>query len=265
MTKKFKIQLLGATEDNEHIRLSDFIEELNAVREALQEIDRRFYGDGNQTTEYRIVDLSHSSPSAVVVEPVPIDKDKDNAAAIVDRLLDGIRKINTGTAPADFDSRLLEKVSHIARPYKKRVRQVQIIDDNGPIIISQTFEASIERIVGDDQVSDGSVDGSLEMINFHRGANKFNIYPTVGPDRVACHFPGDLLEKAIASVGRYVRVSGKLKHKTRDRFLYGIEVESVEALPDEASLPSFQELRGIAPDFTGGLTSEEFVRRLRDG
>ena len=34
-------------------------------------------------------------------------------------------------------------------------------------------------------------------------------------------------------------------------------------LPEDDELPSLLDLRGTAPDITGDLSSEEFVRRLR--
>ncbi len=37
----FTIQLIGSVEDNENIRLSDFIQELTSIKETLIEIDRR--------------------------------------------------------------------------------------------------------------------------------------------------------------------------------------------------------------------------------
>ena len=262
--KKLTIQLRGAFEDGEHVRLFDFVQELEAVREALDEIDSQFFGHGHPTTDYRVVDLRHNSPAAVILEPFPLDPQKNNAAAVVDRLLNTIRNINEGSVPADIDSVTLEKIGKIAKPYKRRVQEVLITCDNEQVRVPKTFEASIVKIIGEDQIFDGSFDGMLEMINFHGGVNRFNIYPTVGPARLNCRFSDELLKPAIEAVGKYVRVTGKIKQKQRDRFPYGIDAAQVETLPTEVDLPSFKDIRGIAPNLTGGMTSEDFVRSLRN-
>ena len=38
----------------------------------------------------------------------------------------------------------------------------------------------------------------------------------------------------------------------------------LKGLPREEELPSPSEIRGIDPDFTGELTTEEYIRRLRE-
>lgn len=262
--KRLTIQLLGAPEDSEHIRLFDFVQELEAIREALEEIDSQFFGDGHPTTDYRVVDLRHASPSAVILEPFAIERNHDHAAAVVDRLLETINNINEGVSPAEIDSATLEKIGKIARPYRRRVNDILLLTDGQKIRVSKTFEANITRIIGEDQVFDGSLDGTLEMINFHGGANRFKIYPTIGPSYISCRFSSEILAKAIEAVGQYIRVSGKVKQKKRDRFPYGIDVEGIDILPAEEELPTLHSLRGIAPELAGGLSSVEFVRKLRD-
>jgi hypothetical protein len=264
MAKRLTLQLRGAMEDDEHVRLSDFVEELEAVREALNAIDERLIGHGDRTTDYRVVDLRHSSPASVVLESFAIDSMEDHSADVVDSFLDSIRQINEGIAPPKLDSSLLKKLGNIASPYHKNVREVVFLADNQEIIVSPTFEANIITIVGEDSITDGRLDGMLEMINLHRGVNRFSIYPTIGPGKVTCHFSNELSQKAIESVGRHIRVSGKLKLKKIDRYPYGIEVESIEILPADADLPTFADIYGIAPDFTEGLSSVEFIRAIRN-
>lgn len=262
--KRLKIRLIGAIEDSEHLLFADFVQQLSVIREALDGIDGEFFGHGTPTTNYRVVDLSHSSPAAVILEPFPIDKQQNNAAAVVERLLDAVRQINQGTSPDDMDSIMLEKIGKIARPYRRHVSEVVLSSDGEEVRISKTFEANIEKIIGEDLVFDGHLDGTLEMINFHREANKFQIFPLIGASKITCHFPGELLPKAIQSVGKNIRVHGKLKQKQRDRYPYGVDVNEIEILPIETDLPTFADIRGIAPNFTGGISSVEFVQRLRN-
>ena len=45
----------------------------------------------------------------------------------------------------------------------------------------------------------------------------------------------------------------------------GSSTFDIEAFPPESELPDWEDLRGCAPDATGGQPSEVFVRELRDG
>ncbi len=44
-----------------------------------------------------------------------------------------------------------------------------------------------------------------------------------------------------------------------------LDVGKIEAFPPESDLPDWEDLRGRAPDATGDLSSEAFVRELRSG
>lgn len=66
-------------------------------------------------------------------------------------------------------------------------------------------------------------------------------------------------------IGREVRAKGKLTYRSRENFPAYIQVQELEILPPDEDLPSIMEIKGIAPNLTGGKSSEEFIRGLRDG
>ncbi len=71
------------------------------------------------------------------------------------------------------------------------------------------------------------------------------------------------MNNAIAGINHYVNVKGALRYKRRDKFPYAVNDAEIEVYPDEQKLPSIFDLKGIAPDATGDLKSEDFVRKLR--
>jgi hypothetical protein len=105
----------------------------------------------------------------------------------------------------------------------------------------------------------------LEQINIHEAANVFHIYPETGPKKVTCRFPSALYDDAVSAVGKRVEVFGTLKYRARATFPHEIAVRQIETFPPTHELPDWEDLRGRAPDATGGLPSEVFVRGLRDG
>lgn len=110
----------------------------------------------------------------------------------------------------------------------------------------------------------GEVEGRLESMNIRGDRSVFHIYPAVGPDKVECFFPADKLEDARNALTHRIRVRGELTYPAQSGFPRSVKVGSIERLPDDDALPSLMSLRGIAPDLTGGLSSEEFVRGLRN-
>ena len=104
----------------------------------------------------------------------------------------------------------------------------------------------------------------LEQINIHLGANTFYIYPDIGPKEITCRFPNRLFDDAVSAVGKRVEVFGTLQYRVGVPFPHLIEVDNVEAFPPDYELPDWDDLRGRAPDATGELSSEAFIRELRD-
>lgn len=261
--KTLTVRLKGSRADDENVRLSDFVEALAAVRDVLTGIDHVLTKSEVPSTDYKIVGL-HRGSAEVVIEAIPIDGASDNTMTVLDKFFVGLEQIREGSAPQEFDSILLEKFGRLARGYKKNIREMVFMRNGSHVAVGTTFQAQVTTIIGEDEISRGSISGMLERINLHLGANVFVIYPIVGPSKVACHFPPNLLENAIRSVNQYINVSGELRYKVRDKFPYAIEVDAIEPYPDEKELPTIFDLRGIAPNATGNLSPAQFIRKLRD-
>ena len=110
----------------------------------------------------------------------------------------------------------------------------------------------------------GSVEGKLEMVSIH-ASPRFAIYHAISGHSVRCKFdPHQLLDVVKEALGKRVIVSG-LVHFNFKHEPIRVEIEDLMILPKEDELPSPSEIRGMAPDFTGDLTTEEYLRRLRSG
>ncbi len=129
-------------------------------------------------------------------------------------------------------------------------------NDKRPRVIDATPSPETEAI--------GEIEGRLQYTSIHGDRNAFRIYPAVGRGSVACLFPPDKLEDARNALDRRIRVSGKLTYPAGSDFPKSIRVDSIKRLPSDDELPGLMDLRGIAPNLTGNLSSEEFVRGLRN-
>ncbi len=263
--KTIPIQLEGDPADDGHVRLTDFIQQLEAVANALKHTERLISHSEERSLNYRIVDLSHSSPATVVIEAIPQKPDADVSDRTVKRFLTTMRMIEKkGRVPHDIDLDALQAYRQLGSVLDKHVSELSFKNGKRQISIDKEFKHKVDHIIGPDELVEGSICGTLEWLNIHN-TNRFNIYPTVGPAKVVCDFPHRIREKVKLGIDRYVRVFGKLRYKKRDDFPYGMIVDDLDTLPPENELPTLDDLRGIAPDATGNQTAEEFVESLRYG
>ena len=94
------------------------------------------------------------------------------------------------------------------------------------------------------------------------------IRPRIGGDPVKCLLTGNALaiieQKVIGEVfrGRRVLVSGTVNYKSLGR-LSQIQATDVKFYPAKSELPGIDDI--LDENFTGGLSSEEYLAKLRDG
>jgi hypothetical protein len=109
-----------------------------------------------------------------------------------------------------------------------------------------------------------SYEGELKQINLHNGISYFYIYPYGLPKKIKCNFPQELSDIAIEGIGRKVCITGEAVYTKNQQFPHAINVKEIDVYPPEIDLPTWEDLLGIAPNATGELLSEEFVRSLRN-
>jgi hypothetical protein len=118
----------------------------------------------------------------------------------------------------------------------------------------------MKRAGGD--ISIGSVIGRLTMISVRRKP-----YFTVQDERtrrpVRCNFREKDIENVKEGLGRRVVAFGVMTRNRAGQVLR-VDVRSLRAFPDDDSLPTADDIAGSNPDFTGGLDSVAYVRRMRE-
>jgi hypothetical protein len=163
-----------------------------------------------------------------------------------------------------FDADLLDDIRMLAHNVGRSVKNTTVLLNGTTLELTPAIEERCKIALAVAEECDGGIEGMLEQINIHLGANTFHIYPDIGPRKVTCHFPSRLFEDAIASVGRRVEVSGTLKYRSGAPYAHQIAVSQIEPFPPDYEVPDWEDLRGRAPNATGDLLSEAFVRELRD-
>jgi len=109
----------------------------------------------------------------------------------------------------------------------------------------------------------GSVIGRLETISLHRRP-RFLVYDEVSRRPVQSTFKTEHLEGVKEALGHRVLVSGIIHRNAKGQPLK-VEESNFRILPANEQLPDTDRLIGIAPDFTGSLSTGEHLRKLMDG
>jgi hypothetical protein len=259
------VRLVGSDSDEGDVRLSDFIDQLSAIKDVLRETGHAIYGREAPEMEFKIVGLKRSSPATVTIKPIVPRGEKSRIAKICNGFVSGLSTIKIKKkAPAHADLATLESYRNLATPLQKHIQRVEISRDTDKVVsIDRSFRETVTDIIGPDLESTGSVSGFLEKVNLHNG-NRFDIYPKVGPRRVQCSFSEDQMEKVREGLKRHVTVSGKLRYKSWDKFPYAVNVKLIDVHEQDRDLPSIFDLQGLAAGITGDVSSEEFVRTIRE-
>ena len=265
MASDDRIELImeGLAEDDGRVRLNAFMSQLQKFASALTRLDRET-NDGAVANVFQIAELSYSSPLRVVLEPKPIAPMRATGHLVIARLKHVSEAIISGDDLSTFDADLLEDIKGLAAPVGKTVKNATVVFNGTAIDLTPRIANQLENALTVEDECEGSLEGDLDQINIHEGANVFHIYPQIGPKRVTCHFSSRLFDDAVAAVGRRVEVFGTLKFRLRAPYPHQISVGGLEVLEREEDLPDWEDLRGRAPDATGDKSSERFIRELRD-
>lgn len=260
---RIKLVVEGVEKDDGDVRLDVFMSELKQLHNVLTHIDRSV-GHGLNNSHFVVVDLSHSSPAMVEVEARMNRGRQDTRPQMIERLSQSIDSALRGEIREDTDFEFLSDLRGLAAPVGSTLKTATLIFDGNSFEITQELKKRIDFYFEEHESCVGTIEGMLERINVHADANVFTIYPDVGPKSLTCRFKPALVETAVAAVSKRVAVTGLAKYRKFMPFPYEIAVDDLEIYGPEESLPSFDDLRGMAPDATGEVPSEVFIARFRD-
>ena len=124
---------------------------------------------------------------------------------------------------------------------------------------------NLKKLMPEAYRSVGSIEGFLEGISVH---NKLDVvvYESIHGKAVTCHIANsDLLPKIKESLGKRVKMTGEISRnsKSEARRVNVVRAEDFKVFGMDMNVLPFRKLGGIDPDFTAGLTTEEFIRQIR--
>lgn len=258
--KNLKITVVSRSGEGDKVLLRDIAEELSAAQKALSGLDHLISKKRSATMDFIVDAIHYSSPASFEILPVAIEPEHDYTTPVKNKFISALAAIKRGKIPEDLRYEDIQAFKDMGRFNRLFVEYEATVVDIEPGLQNQ-----IDEILGEGEVVRGQVSGRLESINLH-GTKEFRIYPISGPKVLVCRFTdAEIKEQAKMAVERYITVTGDLSYKPRADFPHQCTVTNIEVHPPDNELPSFFDLKGIAPNATGGLSSEEYIRRIRGG
>jgi hypothetical protein len=278
-TIKLSIRARGVTDsptvDDLLEQLRDFFDILEGVEEAIAE-------DGRRAIEWRIVKATTNTPLTFEAAAFPRDfaVNIDNRVEIVTRQTAlGLKALQTGgERPAYFTEAVLLRAEKIFERVMNGLDETVI--DPGPGLPTLDITLAVARVSAANTRSVltpkakpykelGSIEGHAQRVERDGfGRRILWVRYRLTGESIKCIVSGEaereLEHHQIKDIWRYrrVQVYGILHYRGLGD-LREVEAFKVRFLRDRNELPNLDDI--LDPDFTGGMKSEDYLARLRDG
>lgn len=263
MPKRLELTIEG---ERGKISLETFATVIHNSFDILSDLDSAISSEPRGTLEWVVSEVSFGSLVVSIESKSKLPK-VDYSSKVVEFFVGGFRHIQKErTTPPYFSDYGLRKAQNLARTLRKdgaRAVVIRDVEKEDSATIEPEISIALRQLISVRYQEAGSVEGNLEMISIH-GVPRFTVYHAITRHAVRCKFdPREFIDVVKDALGRRVMVSGIVYFNYKHEAIR-VELENLAILPREEELPSPSEIRGIAPDFTGELTTEEYIRSLRE-
>jgi len=252
------------------ISVKSFVIILNNSIRLLQNLDRRISEERFGTINWVITHVAERYSIDVEVESKTIRGLSDFGERVLIRFVDGVDQIRKeGTTPRYFDYDDVMHVRDIVKQFgRDGVEGVRYSMDeyNRRTELTTSTQENVEKIIGVHYHALGSIEGKIELISIHKGARHFNIYHNITQRAIRCSLPKEYeadIFKAAESRKRVI-ATGQISYNVKGEPIRVHILKSLRFLKDEEALPSIEDILGSAPDITGDMCTEDYIRSLRE-
>ena len=213
---------------------------------------------------WEVVKAKMKSPLTMTLEPKFETKvPKSTGPSIILAAIRGVDAIeNKSSAPKHFNEAALLAVKDLVRKAEKQGASISLSTSakNMVLLTNQAVRHVDEVVAKLRKYKDiSTIEGSLDVAWKHRHSS-FLIWESGTNRRVECLVSEPEFHKYIKYLGKRVAVTGAVLYS--NHVPQKIEVESIRILPTKEESPTLEDIGPI--DITGGIPSEEYVRRMRD-
>jgi hypothetical protein len=273
---------LDITGNPKSVPYRSFIDMANNSLAILSDLDPRFSHRQAGNVEWYMNNLSLNGALRIEVYS-KVRTLKTKILADVSRQVAGsfVRGFGTlekeGRSPEYFTSYGMDRAAEMTRVIghdKAHAIVAEVLEDEAAVEITESSVRNLKELIPESYRAIGSVEGTLEAISIHgrkrsghdRERLLFVVYESLFGKAVTCRLSGiPLVEKVKDSLGKRVRVSGLVSRNARSepRQVMLYRPEDLEVFGEDLRVLRFRSLGGSDPDFTGELSTEDFIRSVR--
>ena len=247
-----------------------FVSAINNTLRVLRDLDRRSSSDRRGTLQWVISGLSGGS-TVVELDTVVMRGDEDFSELVHRKYVSGIERIARERAtPEWFTADDMATIRQLARSLIRQGASgldFTDTDSNQAAEITRKETRILQELVGTHHKAFGSIEGRIELVSIHRSRRRFNLYHAITNKSIRCNLPEqleDVVFQAAQDRSRVI-VSGLISYNAKGETISVAVNKPIRCLRLEHELPSPEKMLGIAPDITVDLSTEDYVRSLRDG
>jgi hypothetical protein len=255
------------------IPFRDMLNVQNSSLAILDDLDHALSGRQKGTVEWIMRDLSMNGHLRIEVyskvREMKRKKLDDFSARIAGSFVHGMRMLEKEGRSPEYLSYVgmgrVEKMTSVIGHNGTDAIVASIPEDDAAIEITQRAHRNLQELIPEAYKSVGAIEGVMEAISVHK-RRIFIVYEALFDKAVTCEFGGlELLERVKESLGRRVRVRGIVSRNSRSEpRSVQLENESdFQAFEHDLKVLPFRSLGGSDPGYTGGLSTEEYIRRIR--
>ncbi len=233
--------------DGPQVTLGRLREFVAVIGDLVQEVAAEVPDAGPGSLRWLLADARAGS-FEVALRPEPAKRNVRYATSsqVVETLSSGLRHIQQrAERPAFFTDPALEQAKKLVELIGDGITGITVITNGDePIQLTRQLAANVEQLTGPELSAIGTIEGRIETLTIH-GRQVFSLYDAVTGRRYECLFGKRVSLGDVTRVfGKRVAVRGIIRQR-QGRDALRIEVTSLRAFPDEQSLPSADDVRGI--------------------
>jgi hypothetical protein len=261
----------------------DLLDQIRDYLEIFRGVERALAEDGQNAIEWRVINASRQNPILMQLEAYPKQYAVDIAQrvnAVARNTAAGLAElVSAPTRPRFFSDATLERVERTFERVTNGLDLSGIDFGSDDIPAHRITKASAHGAARNAKLAQtpedrpyrelGAIEGMFRSVERDGHGHKLLwIKHRLTGDEVKCQLEGDALnlvgDYKIGEVfrGRRVLVTGTIHYKGLGAIRH-VDATDVRFFPPATELPNVDTI--LDENFTGGLTTEEYLARLRDG
>lgn len=232
--------------------------DLRALSDAIDHLDKllRALGDSEDSSVVHLTDLSVGS---AITKAQTSDQRTDSLTRGIDHLR------SEATAPSGWSDHALDELLALHKASRRQgVTGVLLGATSSLRAIDDVLAANAESAKAATRESLGSVTGLLFRYN-NRNSPEAGLADERTKSTVVLKFGNDLTSKVLSLMDQTVVVRGRLRRDSRTNAVRSVKVRDIEVKATPRPRTSVESGIGLlGRDWTDGMSSEEWVRRMRD-